>query len=132
MFPEPIQKSTIFARGSYRLILYTSLIVWLLPLSAAILISIRSLADINSGNFYGWSEKFSLVENYSQIFKLTPMLQYFFNSVIITIPTVIGTLILSSLAGYALAKHNFRGNFLVEFLGKKHCGFFKKLFLSFS
>ena len=113
MFPEPIQKSTIFARGSYRLILYTSLIVWLLPLSAAILISIRSLADINSGNFYGWPEKFSLVENYSQIFKLTPMLQYFFNSVIITIPTVIGTLILSSLAGYALAKHNFRGNFLI-------------------
>ena len=41
------------------------------------------------------------------------MLKYFFNSLVITIPTVIGTLTLSSLAGYSLAKHNFRGNFLI-------------------
>ena len=113
MFPQPIQKSTIFVRGTYRIVLYVSLTVWLLPLLAAILISIRSLADINSGNFYGWPSEFSLIENYTQIFTLTPMLQYFFNSIIITIPTVLGTLALSSLAGYALAKHNFRGNFLI-------------------
>jgi len=113
MFPQPIQKSTIFVRGTYRIVLYVSLAVWLLPLLAAILISIRSLADINSGNFYGWPSEFSLIENYTQIFTLTPMLQYFFNSIIITIPTVLGTLALSSLAGYALAKHNFRGNFLI-------------------
>ena len=113
MFPEPIQKSNIFARARYRIILYFSLIIWLLPLAAAIMISIRSLADINSGNFYRWPNEFSLIENYTQIFTLTPMLQYFFNSVVITIPTVLVTLALSSLAGYALAKHNFRGNFTI-------------------
>ncbi len=113
MFPESIQKSNIFARARYRIILYFSLIIWLLPLAAAIMISIRSLADINSGNFYRWPNEFSLIENYTQIFTLTPMLQYFFNSVVITIPTVIVTLALSSLAGYALAKHNFRGNFTI-------------------
>ena len=112
MFPEPIQKSSIFVRGRYRIVLYISLIIWLLPLAAAIMISIRSLADINSGNFYRWPNEFSLIENYTQIFTLTPMLLYFFISVVITIPTVLGSLALSSLAGYALAKHNFRGNFL--------------------
>ena len=113
MFPEPIQKATYFSRGSYRIVLYFAIIVWLLPLAAVFLTSFRSLADINSGNYWGWPTEFALVENYTQIFTVTPMLKYFFNSLVITIPTVIGTLTLSSLAGYSLAKHNFRGNFLI-------------------
>ena len=113
MFPQPIQKSNITVLLSYRVILYVALIFWILPLLAMLMISIRPLSDINSGNFYGWPTVFSLYDNYTQIFTLTPMFQYFFNSIIITIPTVLGTLILSSLAGYALAKHNFRGNFLI-------------------
>ena len=113
MFPEPIQKATFFSRGCYRIVLYFAIIVWLLPLAAVFLTSFRSLADINSGNYWGWPTEFALVENYTQIFTVTPMLKYFFNSLVITIPTVIGTLTLSSLAGYSLAKHNFRGNFLI-------------------
>ena len=113
MFPHPIQKSNITARVSYRVILYVAVIFWILPLLAMLMISIRPLSDINSGNFYGWPTEFSLYDNYTQIFALTPMLKYFFNSIIITIPTVLGTLTLSSLAGYALAKHNFRGNFII-------------------
>lgn len=113
MFPESIQKAPFFARGSYRIILYVVLIVWLLPLIGVLLTSFRSLADINSGNYWGWPTEFALVENYTQVFTVTPMLQYFFNSLVITIPTVVGTLTLSSLAGYSLAKHRFRGNFLI-------------------
>ena len=113
MFPEPIQKAPFIARGSYRIILYVTLIVWMLPLAGVFLTSFRSLADINSGNYWGWPTEFALVENYTQVFTVTPMIQYFFNSLVITIPTVLGTLLLSSLAGYSLAKHRFRGNFLI-------------------
>ena len=113
MFPESIQKAPFFARCSYRIILYVVLIVWLLPLIGVLLTSFRSLADINSGNYWGWPTEFALVENYTQVFTVTPMIQYFFNSLVITIPTVVGTLTLSSLAGYSLAKHRFRGNFLI-------------------
>ena len=113
MFPESIQKAPFFARGSYRIILYVVLIVWQLPLIGVLLTSFRSLADINSGNYWGWPTEFALVENYTQVFTVTPMIQYFFNSLVITIPTVVGTLTLSSLAGYSLAKHRFRGNFLI-------------------
>ena len=113
MFTEPIQKAPFFARVSYRIILYVVLIVWLLPLIGVLLTSFRSLADINSGNYWGWPTEFALVENYTQVFTVTPMIQYFFNSLVITIPTVVGTLTLSSLAGYSLAKHRFRGNFLI-------------------
>ena len=100
MFPESIQKAPFFARGSYRIILYVVLIVWLLPLIGVLLTSFRSLADINSGNYWGWPTEFALVENYTQVFTVTPMIQYFINSLVITIPTVVGTLTLSSLAGY--------------------------------
>ena len=113
MFPEPIQKAPFLARGSYRIILYVTLIVWMLPLVGVFLTSFRSLADINSGNYWGWPTEFALVENYTQVFTVTPMIQYFLNSLVITIPTVLGTLLLSSLAGYSLAKHRFRGNFLI-------------------
>ena len=113
MFPEPIQKAPFLARGSYRIILYVTLIVWMLPLAGVFLTSFRSLADINSGNYWGWPTEFALVENYTQVFTVTPMIQYFLNSLVITIPTVLGTLLLSSLAGYSLAKHRFRGNFLI-------------------
>ena len=113
MYPEPIQKSPFIARGSYRIILYVAMVIWILPLAGVFLTSFRSLADINSGNYWGWPTEFALVENYTQVFTVTPMIQYFFNSLVITIPTVIGTLLLSSLAGYSLAKHRFRGNFLI-------------------
>ena len=113
MFPDPIQKAPFLARGSYRIILYVTLIVWMLPLAGVFLTSFRSLADINSGNYWGWPSEFALVENYTQVFNVTPMIQYFLNSLVITIPTVLGTLLLSSLAGYSLAKHRFRGNFLI-------------------
>ena len=113
MFPDPIQKTPFLARGSYRIILYVTLIVWMLPLAGVFLTSFRSLADINSGNYWGWPSEFALVENYTQVFTVTPMIQYFLNSLVITIPTVLGTLLLSSLAGYSLAKHRFRGNFLI-------------------
>ena len=113
MFPEPIQKAPFLARGSYRIILYVTLIIWMLPLAGVFLTSFRSLADINSGNYWGWPSEFALVENYTQVFTVTPMIQYFLNSLVITIPTVLGTLLLSSLAGYSLAKHRFRGNFLI-------------------
>ena len=113
MFPEPIQKAPFIARGSYRIILYVTMIIWILPLAGVFLTSFRSLADINSGNYWGWPSEFALVENYTQVFTVTPMIQYFLNSLVITIPTVLGTLLLSSLAGYSLAKHRFRGNFLI-------------------
>ena len=113
MVPDPIQKAPFLARGSYRIILYVTLIVWMLPLAGVFLTSFRSLADINSGNYWGWPSEFALIENYTQVFTVTPMIQYFLNSLVITIPTVLGTLLLSSLAGYSLAKHRFRGNFLI-------------------
>ena len=51
-----------------------------------------------------------MVCNYVDVFTRSPMGEYLFNSVKITFPAVALTLVLSTLAGFALAKYRFRGN----------------------
>lgn len=113
MFPTPIQAAGPLTRNLYRVSLPIALVVWLLPLLAVMLTSVRSLADITQGNYWGWPTEFHLIENYTQVFTATPMARYLLNSVIVTVPTVVGTLAISTLAGAALALYRFRGTTLL-------------------
>ncbi|GAM78453.1 multiple sugar ABC transporter [Vibrio ishigakensis] len=110
MFPTPIQKSGLLANISYRVAVPISLVLWLLPLIAVMLTSVRSIEDINKGNYWGWPEQIQMVENYQQVFISTAMADYLINSVLITLPAVAGAVFLSTLAGYALAKFRFKAN----------------------
>lgn len=109
MYPQPIQKASPAANIAYRIALPISLVVWLLPLAAVLLTSVRSIEDINRGNYWGWPESWNF-SNYLEIFQATPMARYMVNSLIITIPSVVGAVALATLAGYALAKYRFRLN----------------------
>lgn len=111
MYPRPVQSTSITNRVAYRVVLIISLVVWLLPLAAILLTSVRSLADINSGNYWGRPSEISLLKNYSEVFLRSSMLRYFLNSVIVTVPAVIIAVSISSMAGYSLAMHRFRGRF---------------------
>ncbi|MER8975136.1 MULTISPECIES: carbohydrate ABC transporter permease [unclassified Mesorhizobium] len=113
MFPRPIPETAIWQRGLYVVLVVGILIVWLAPLFAIILTSFRSTQDVMGGNLWGWPTQFGLVGNYTAVFTQTPMARYFLNSLTITIPSVIGVLILSTLAGFVLARYRFRGNMLV-------------------
>lgn len=109
MFPVPIHEDARFKRMLYMAGVVTLLLVWLMPLMAITMTSIRSTQDIMSGNYWGWPTEFSMVENYGKVFTQTAMLQYFRNSLIITIPTVLAVLVLSTLTGFVLSKYRFRG-----------------------
>jgi multiple sugar transport system permease protein len=110
MFPTPIEKASAPTRALYYVALPISVIVWLLPLFAVALTSLRSIEDLNRGNFWGWPTHTQFIENYTAVFTQSPMGQFILNSVIITLPAVAGALTLSAMAGYALAKYGFRGN----------------------
>ena len=110
MYPQPIQKAGRFANISYRVALPIAIVMWLLPLIAVMMTSIRGIEDINTGNYWGWPSEFQLVENYTQVFTSTSMGQYLFNSLLITLPAVAGAVALSTLAGFALAKYKFKSN----------------------
>ena len=108
MFPKPIHTFPLKFQLIYKIILPIVLIIWLLPLIAIFLTSVRSATDINTGNVFGWPSQFLLIENYSEVFKRSKAILYLKNSFLITIPTVILSVSLACLAGYALAIYRFR------------------------
>jgi len=71
--------------------------------------SLRSFEEVMAGNYWGWPKSFNLVENYMAVFTQTAMAKYFLNSLIITLPSVLGVLVLSTLTGYVLSRHRFPG-----------------------
>ncbi len=113
MFPKPIEKTAPLTQLSYRIAVPIVLLLWLLPIFAVTLTSARSLNDILKGNYWGMPTEIMLVENFVAVFTTSPMWAYMFNTVLITLPTVLGVLCISSLSGYALAKYRFRGNLVV-------------------
>lgn len=116
MFPTPIEKTSRGTQVAYRIALPIALIIWLLPLIAVALTSVRSAGDITAGNYWGWPTSFNLIENYTAIFKQTPIGKYILNSFKVTIPTVIGAVAISCLTGFALAVYKFKGNLLIFFM----------------
>ena len=116
MFPKPIKNSSFLVRNLYKIILPISLILWLLPLIAVLLTSIRPSADLISGNYWGMPSGIHFFQNYQDVFKNSPIGRYIFNSFMVTLPTVAGTLALSSMTGFALAVYKFRANLLIFFL----------------
>ena len=113
MFPRPIQDASPGAQALYRVALPVSLLIWLLPLVAIFLTSARTATDLARGNFWGWPTGTNLLGNYQAVFTSSPTGRYLVNSLEITLPAVAGTLVLSTLAGFGLAKFRFRGNTLI-------------------
>jgi len=110
MFPAPLDNAPPATRMAYRLAVAVALVLWLIPLAAVLMTSVRSLEDINLGNYWGWPRRWLLVENYSAVFTTTAMGTFLVNSLLIAVPSVLGAILLSSMAGFALAKYRFRGN----------------------
>lgn len=116
MFPTPINQTSIATQIIYKVALPLALLIWLLPLLAVALTSVRSAGDITSGNYWGWPTSFNFIENYSAIFQNTPIGKYIWNSFRVTIPTVIGAVALSCMTGFALGVYRFKGNIAVFFM----------------
>jgi multiple sugar transport system permease protein len=116
MFPRPIQSRSAAAQAAYKAALPLVLILWLLPLIAVMLFSVRPDTDFTQGNYWGLPSSFDLIPNYSRVFFESDMPRYLLNSVLITVPTVLGTLALSCMTGFALGVYRFRGNLLIFFM----------------
>lgn len=110
MFPMPIEKWSPLQRKLYRMSLPVALVIWLLPMLAALVTSIRSNDELMAGNYWGWPQDFAMLDNYREALTASPMLHYFWNSCLITVPSVIGAISLAAMAGFALSTYQFRGN----------------------
>ena len=110
MYPMPVARWRPVPRALYRLSLPVALLVWLVPLLAVLVTSVRSSDELLTGDYWGWPKHFALIENYGTALTQTPMLHYFGNSCLITLPAVAISIFLASMAGHALANYRFRGN----------------------
>src|SRR5699024_2698293 len=72
-----------------------------------------NLSLVNNADFFSNPGQFIYfdltLENYNRLFADIPILQYFFNSLIVALVATAGQVIFSALAGYAFARFNFRG-----------------------
>jgi len=115
MFPIPIEKTSPNIQLIYKLALPLALLMWLLPLLGVAVTSVRPASDLAQGNYFGLPSTFAW-QNYVDIFTNTPMAKYMRNSFYVTIPTMIGTLTLSCMAGFALAVYKFKSNLILFFM----------------
>lgn len=93
-------------------------LLWVSPIAATLLTSVKSLDELNQGRYWTWPETLRW-SNYYDAFVTGGFSRYFLNSFVITVPSVLLTLLLSSVNGYVLAKLRFRGReaILLTFIG---------------
>jgi multiple sugar transport system permease protein len=116
MFPTPIHLTSRPTQWVFKVGLPLALVAWLLPLVAVAFTSVRGLGDLSSGNYWGMPTEWRIIENYTSVFKNTPLASFMLNSFLVTIPTLIGALTLACMAGFALGVYRFKLNMLVFFL----------------
>jgi multiple sugar transport system permease protein len=90
-------------------------LAWLVPVIAALVTSLRTNNDILAHGF--WSTPTALtLKNFAAAWTLGGLSRYLPNSFIITLPSLVFTLFLSSLAAYALARFRFRFDRVLLFM----------------
>ncbi|MGE6530754.1 carbohydrate ABC transporter permease [Pseudomonas sp. NPDC077382] len=94
-----------------RVAIYTTLLVavavYLIPLAVMLLTSLKTPADIRTGNLLSWPEVTTVI---GWVKAWDAVGGYFWNSVKITVPAVIISTLLGALNGYVLAMWRFRGS----------------------
>ncbi|MDU8910630.1 carbohydrate ABC transporter permease [Aestuariicoccus sp. MJ-SS9] len=116
MFPTPIEKRGPAAKATYQAFLPVALLLWLAPLVAVAIFSVKPDVDFTTGNYWGLPSAFAGADNYGRVFFDSDMPRYLLNSVLITVPTVVGVVILSSMTGFALGIYKFRSNLWIFFM----------------
>ena len=96
-------------------VVYLFTALWLVPIATALITSVRTNSDIISRGFLAIPNALSL-QSYAEAWQRGGLVHYLPNSFIITIPSLIATLFLSSLSAYALSRFRFPGDRIILFI----------------
>ncbi|MFI1159131.1 carbohydrate ABC transporter permease [Streptomyces sioyaensis] len=99
------------SRGAIQLFLLVIGLVWLTPAAGLFLSSLRS-EEANAGS--GWWTALTApgqlsLDNYTTLLKDSGIVQAFWNTVLISVPTTLAVVVIAALAGYAFAWMDFPG-----------------------
>ena len=109
-FPAPLRSTG--ARAAYALGVGALLVVWMLPLLGVAITSLRPEEALARGEVWAWPRELAW-DNYATVFRTSHIGRLIANSFAVTLASVAGALACATLAGHALAKHDFRGRHLL-------------------
>lgn len=97
--------------GLVQAVLILTALVWLTPTAGLFVSSLRSSTDQSKS---GWWTVFTHAgglsfDNYARLLDDSDMTRAFFNTIMISVPTTVGVVVLAALAGYAFAWLEFPG-----------------------
>ena len=95
--------------------LFLVTVTWMVPIIVALLTSLRTNAELMSQGFLALPKTIN-ISSYFEAWARGGLHNYLPNSFIITLPSLVLTLLLSSLSAYALARFRFKGNLALYFL----------------
>lgn len=99
-YEEPVVRT-----GQIGLLILLALIFFM-PIMGSLLTSIRTIEDITTNGSWAVPSSYEWQNLQIAFFKMLPFLKA---SIIITLPSVIGTLLVATMAGYALSRMRFQG-----------------------
>jgi len=114
---KPVQTGKHIRTTITYIVLTILAILWLVPIFAALLTAVRTMDDITLNGFWSIPGPDVLtLDNFVQAWTSARVSQYLISSFIVTIPSLIGMLFLSSLTAYALARFKFALNLPIYFM----------------
>ncbi len=113
----PTQPRSRFSIGKWivYILVYGLTLLWVVPVITAVLTSFRTNDDVLKRGFFALPTSINF-QAYIDAWNRGGLSHYLPNSFIITLPALVATLFLSSLAGYALSRFKFPGNRLIFFM----------------
>jgi multiple sugar transport system permease protein len=97
------------ARVVLHVFLTVTAVVWLIPLLWAVYTSLRSYSDTSTHGYLSLAHGLTF-QNYTNAWSESGLPGYFWNSVLITVPAVLLTLVFSSFVAFFVARFDFRVN----------------------
>jgi multiple sugar transport system permease protein len=108
------KQTGLFQRWAVYIFIYALTLLWLVPVLTALITALRTNNDILTRGFWSLPSVLTL-KNFGEAWTRGGLTHYLPNSFIITLPSLVATLFLSSLAGYALSRFRFRGDRVILF-----------------
>ncbi len=97
------------------LVLILALVYTLIPFATILLTSFRTAKDAVRGPFT-WPKDWNIVGNYIEAWEMGQFSRYMLNSLYMMVLTVVGTLVVATLAGYSFAKFRYPGKNAIYYI----------------
>lgn len=97
------------ARILLHVFLAATALAWLAPLLWAVFAALRPYSETSNKGYVSWPDTLTF-DNFTNAFEQSDMLHYFTNTLIIAVPAVLITLLLSSMVAFYVSRFDFRLN----------------------